>query len=201
METELHPSGVDFPSPGRLEARHDDSQHQVAFISGPLDTGPDGAYFRKYYEQLVVSAIRRGDTFVIGPIPNGVDADALSYLLAYPISPERITICVTHGEDRLWGEKFRALGVRVHVEGDVPRERDAAMTRLSSYDILRWRPIKEAKSFYGDRWREGHVTGTEMNWRRRRGLKEDDVVREEDVDLFSQEEPVFLESALRIITH
>ncbi|KAJ9207166.1 hypothetical protein DTO164E3_440 [Paecilomyces variotii] len=167
------------------------SHREIAFISGPLDTGPDASYFRKHYTKRVDSAIARGDDFIIGPIPYGVDADALYYLLAYPVSPSRITIFVTPDEDRMWGTKFRNRGVRVNVlkhdpeRGTPgPRDRDAAMTANSTYDILRWRTRDEAKQFYGKAWRDGHLTNTERNWRRRRGIGEDVVIKEEDIDFF-----------------
>ena len=150
--------------------------HQIAFISGPLDTGPDAGYFHAHYAPRINAAIKRGDHFVIGPILYGVDADALVYLLEYPVSPDRITIFMTTAEDRLWGTGFRKLKVNVHIQGQTSAERDAAMTQASTYDILRWRPADEAKQFYGPMWREGYVTNTERNWRRRRGIPLDTVV-------------------------
>jgi len=75
---------------------------------------------------------------VIGPIPSGVDADALDYLLAYPVSPSRITIFVTTAEESMWAARFRALSVNLEVvDGQMTQERDAAMTQASTYDILR----------------------------------------------------------------
>lgn len=162
------------------------SDRQIAFISGPIDTGCNAAYFHSHYAPRIDAAIKRGDQFVIGPIPSGVDSDALAYLLDYPISPDRITIFVTAAEDRIWGEKFRELKVNVHVEGQTPAERDATMTRSSTYDILRWRKIEEAKEFYGPIWRDGHLTNTERNWRRRRGIGLNEVVREDEVDCFKE---------------
>ncbi|GAD91914.1 hypothetical protein PVAR5_0497 [Paecilomyces variotii No. 5] len=172
-------------------------RREIAFISGPLETGPDASYFREYYTKRIDAAIARGDEFVIGPIPYGVDADALDYLLAYPISPSRITVFVTPDEDRMWGNNFRCRGVRVTVlkydpeRGTPgPRDRDATMTANSTYDILRWRTRNEAKSFYGKAWRDGHLTNTERNWRRRRGIGEEVIIREEDVDSFMEDNEV-----------
>ncbi|KAI2823908.1 hypothetical protein CBS63078_10813 [Aspergillus niger] len=130
---------------------------QIAFISGPIDTGPNESYFHTHYPPLLTAAIARNDSFVLGPLPYGVDSDALSYLLQYPVSPARITIFVTSREDSLWGMQFRALGVNVHVvEGDSTHDRDVAMTAASTYDILRIRTEEEAKQMYGRLWREGH---------------------------------------------
>lgn len=155
---------------------------EVAFISGPIDSGRDSIYFHTHYASRIAAAIKRGDHFVIGPIPTGVDADALAYLLEHPISPDRITVFVTSAENQLWGKKFGGFGVNVHVEGDTTAQRDAAMTQASTYDILRWRKKDEAREFYGTMWREGHLTNTERNWRRRRGIALDEVVREDEVD-------------------
>ncbi|KAL6234048.1 hypothetical protein BDW75DRAFT_213348 [Aspergillus navahoensis] len=146
---------------------------RVAFISGPVDTGPDNIYFRSHYVQPINAAITAGHNFVIGPILSGVDTDALDYLLNYPISPLRITIFMTMSEDNAWGSTFRERGVNVHVLQDrqaTAQNRDAAMTAASDYDILRWRTEDEAKEFYGELYRLGQVTNTERNWRRRRGL-------------------------------
>lgn len=160
------------------------STQEVAFISGPIDTGENAMYFHTHYVPRINAAITRRDQFVIGPLPHGVDADALAYLLAYPISPDRITIFVTPSENQIWGKKFAQLKVNVvEVEGQTTGERDAAMTQASTYDILRWRKKEEAKEFYGKLWRDGHVTNTERNWRRRRGIGMDEVVREEDIIL------------------
>lgn len=153
-----------------LETNDDQPRHQIAFISGPIDTGDDSSYLHQHYTSRIDVAISRGDSFIIGPVTQGIDADALSYLLLYPVSPDRITIFVARGEDDVWGKQFRALGVRVEVvEGHTSGERDAAMTRASTYDILRWREPEEAKEFYGLLWRERYVTNTERNWRRRNG--------------------------------
>ncbi|KAL4739070.1 hypothetical protein BDV11DRAFT_170450 [Aspergillus similis] len=86
---------------------------KVTFISGPIDTGPDNVYFHRHYVQPIKAAVAAGHNFVIGPILSGVDADALDYLLKYPIAPSRITIFMTIGEDNAWGNTFRAQGVNV----------------------------------------------------------------------------------------
>ncbi|KAE8419678.1 hypothetical protein BDV36DRAFT_250986 [Aspergillus pseudocaelatus] len=163
---------------------------EIAFISGPLDIGRDNTYFHTHYVPKIHAAIERGHRFVIGPVA-GVDRATLDYLLAYPIPPSHITIFVTPTENILMGDEFRSRAVNVHVvdggSNMTTRDRDAAMTRASSYDILRWRPREEAKKFYGPMYREGYVTNTEMNWRRRRGISETEVVKEEDVGIFRDE--------------
>jgi hypothetical protein len=148
---------------------------KTAFISGPTDTGPNASFFSKHYTPSLNTAIAAGHNFIIGPILSGVDADALDYLLAYPITPTRITIYMTYSENKAWGSMFRARGVRVFVLGDISATtamRDAQMTADSDYDILRWRTEEEAREFYGEMYRGGYVTNTERNWRRRRGLAE-----------------------------
>jgi hypothetical protein len=157
---------------------------QIAFISGPINTGPDESYFHTHYVTPLTQAIERKDHFVIGPIPSGVDADALEYLLAYPVSPDRVTIFVTQAEDGMWGAHFRSLGVNVRVvEGQMTRDRDAALTRASTYDILRVRTKEEGRAFYGHMWREGYITNTERNWKRRRGIPEIEAIGEETINL------------------
>ncbi|KAL4876179.1 hypothetical protein BJY04DRAFT_231888 [Aspergillus karnatakaensis] len=146
---------------------------QVAFISGPIDTGPDSSFFKTHYIPQIDAAIASGHDFVIGPILSGVDADALDYFLSYPIFPSRITIFMTIGEEKAWGAEFRRRGVNVFVLEDLSatsQNRDAAMTEASDYDILRWRTEEESREFYGVMYRVGHVSNTERNWRRRRGL-------------------------------
>lgn len=161
----------------------DSRQPEIAFISGPIDTGPSEIYFHTHYVLRINQAIERGDDFVIGPIPSGVDADALAYLLAYPVSPRRITVFVTPAENGIWGADFRASGVHVQlVEDQMSRARDAALTRASTDDILRVRTKEEARAFYGDLWRDGYVTNTERNWRRRREIAEDVVVGEGEIN-------------------
>ncbi|KAK2764952.1 hypothetical protein FQN54_008651 [Arachnomyces sp. PD_36] len=160
------------------EAPHIKSSPGVAFISGPIDTGPDSIYFKTHYIPLINNAITAGHNFVIGPIP-GVDANALDYLLSYPISPTRITIFMTPGENHAWGDEFRRRGVNTHVLEDLTattRMRDAEMTRMSDYDILRCRTEEEAREFYGKMYRSGYLTNTERNWRRRRGIDETAVL-------------------------
>lgn len=156
---------------------------RIAFISGPIDTGPDEAYFNTHYKPHIDTAINSGHNFVIGPITSGIDADALTYLLEYPISPSRITVFMTVAEDNAWGQGFRDRGVNVYVLEDImatSQNRDAEMTAQSDYDILRWRTENEARRFYGPLYREGHLTNTERNWRRRRGVGFGEVLSEED---------------------
>ncbi|KAJ5182397.1 hypothetical protein N7492_000013 [Penicillium capsulatum] len=155
----------------------------VAFISGPMDTGPGEDYFHTHYVPRILHAIETGDDFVIGPLPRGVDADALDFLLTYPVAPNRITIFVTSAEEGIWGAHFRARGVRLHVvEGQMSRERDAALTRASDYDILRLRTPEEAQAFYARLWRDGYVTNTERNWKRRQKIAEDVVISAREIN-------------------
>lgn len=155
----------------------------VAFISGPINTGPEEHYFHTHYVPRILQAIQHGDDFVIGPIPSGVDADALDFLLAYPVAPSRIIIFVTPAEEGMWGGHFRARGVHLQVvEGQMSRDRDAALTRASDYDILRLRTKEEAQAFHGQLWRDGYVTNTERNWKRRQKIAEDVVVSAEDIN-------------------
>ncbi|PLB46416.1 hypothetical protein P170DRAFT_511190 [Aspergillus steynii IBT 23096] len=164
------------------KSQYTDMPPRIAFISGPIDTGPSESYFT-HYVRLIDSTIAANDSFVIGPIPYGVDSNALSYLLSYQIDPSRIIIFITPSEDGMWGLQFRGLSVNVHVvDGQTGPERDAAMTAASEYDIMRVWTVDEAGGFYGRMWREGHVTNTERNWKQRRGIHEDVVVPAEDIN-------------------
>ncbi|KAJ5223254.1 hypothetical protein N7468_007796 [Penicillium chermesinum] len=134
---------------------HMAAQPRVAFISGPTDTGPGESYFHTHYVPQIQRAVIEGDNFVLGPLHSGVDADALRYLLAYPVTPSRIQIFMTPTEDSIRGAELRALGVQVQViEGRTSQERDAALTRASTYDILRVRTRDESQAFYGRLWSE-----------------------------------------------
>jgi hypothetical protein len=64
----------------------------------------------------------------------------------------------------------------------MPRERDSELTKASTYDICRVRTKKEGKAFYGKSWRDGFVTNTERNWKRRRGIEEDVVIEPEEIN-------------------
>jgi hypothetical protein len=78
-----------------------------------------------------------------------------------------------------WRSQNISLGVNVRdVEDAVTtRDRDAAMTRHSDYDILRYRTEEEAKKMYGSMWWP-RVSNTEMNERRRRGIVSEAYVLE-----------------------
>lgn len=118
---------------------------------------------------------------MIGPVA-GIDTLSLHYLLSKNIDPLRITIYMAHFEylSTRWRSPNISLGVNVRdVEDAVTtRDRDAAMTRDSDYDILRYRTEEEAKMLYGSMWWP-RVSNTEMNERRRRGVVSEAYVLEE----------------------
>ncbi len=145
---------------------------RTAFISGPMEPGQD--YFRTHYEARIREAIAAGDAFVMGPAP-GMDNIALEFLLnEAAIPPARITLYLAEPQERY--RELAALKARVEragghvvVEGITTGERDAAMTRDSDYDILRYMSVEEQKAFYGERYFP-RVSNTEKNERRRLGL-------------------------------
>lgn len=99
---------------------------------------------------------------------------ALSYLLSSPlVPPSHITIYMSYPEYMLteWVTSYTSRGVNVKCVEDAMSsgERDAAMTRESGYDILRYRSETECKELYGGLWRP-RVSNTEMNERRRKGI-------------------------------
>jgi hypothetical protein len=144
---------------------------RVAFISGPLDASDE--YFTTHYAPRILSALASGDSFVIGPV-RGVDTLALQFLLdpIQKVYPSRITIFMAEFEHAraTWREEYEAKGVKIWKEGVTTRERDAAMTRESDYDILRYRTEAEAKELYGGEWWP-RLSNTEMNEKRRKGGK------------------------------
>lgn len=142
---------------------------KIAFISGHIELPLN--YFETYYEPQIQTAIASNDSFVMGPIP-GVDTLALKYLVANGVEASRITVYLADFEQPLIKDQlqwFRDLGGKFHVEGVRTSDRDAAMTRDSDYDILRYMPVDEQKAFYRDRYFP-RVSATEKNERRRLGL-------------------------------
>ncbi|KAF9477651.1 hypothetical protein BDN70DRAFT_880911 [Pholiota conissans] len=160
----------DFDGTLPEEANEPSPRIRTAFISGPIE--PPEEYFLKHYVPFIRTAIAAGDDFVVGPAP-GMDTMALQYLLKEDVHPSRITLYLAEfqatshmREKKTW---FEGLGGTVMVEGLSTGERDAAMTRDSDYDILRYMSIDEQKVFYGDRYYP-RVSATEKNERRRLGL-------------------------------
>ncbi|KAF8961450.1 hypothetical protein BDZ97DRAFT_1829379 [Flammula alnicola] len=144
-------------------------QSKTAFISGPIEPSED--YFFQHYEPQIKSAISAGHSFVMGPA-SGMDTMALQYLIEQGVHPSRITVYFAEFQERDLAdliERFKGLGGNIWVEGVTTSDRDAAMTRDSDYDILRYMPIEEQKLFYGARYYP-RVTATEKNERRRKGL-------------------------------
>lgn len=149
----------------------------TALISGPLDVSQ--VYFSKHYLPRINAAIASGHHFIIGPV-SGVDTLAREYLLSQSISTSRIQIYMARFEldcRRDFVANLRSsLGPEAVVEARTADngeamstwDRDAAMTRNSDYDILRFRTEGETKKMYADRWRP-RVSNTERNWRRRKG--------------------------------
>ena len=121
---------------------------RTAFISGPLDVSH--AYFDKYYKPLIDTAIAAGDNFLIGPV-SGIDALAFEYLLSHSVASSRIKIYMADFEIACRSafvkeiqQKLGSDGVAVAKtrEGEdvvTTQGRDAAMTRASDYDVLRFR--------------------------------------------------------------
>ncbi|KAF8208441.1 hypothetical protein K438DRAFT_274369 [Mycena galopus ATCC 62051] len=141
---------------------------QTAFISGPMDV--DMTYFATHYQARVDAAAAAGHAFVVGPVV-GIDKLALHYLAEH-VDRTRITVYMAAFEYArvTWREQYEELGVNVKevVDAQTTRDRDAAMTRDSDYDILRYRTEEEAKELYGEKWWP-RVSNTEMNERRRVG--------------------------------
>ena len=140
--------------------------NKIAFISGPLF--PPENYFETHYLPHLHAAISQEHNFVVGPAP-GIDTVSLHYLLTL-IPASRITVYLARFEAvarRSSYAPFEATGGKIVVEGATTGERDAAMTRDSDHDILRYMPEDEARAFYGPAYLP-RVTNTEKNERRRK---------------------------------
>jgi len=105
-----------------------------------------------------------------------MDNMALNFLLYEDsgIAPARITVYFAAGqiqyrEMAALKERVERVGAGIVVEGWTTGERDAAMTRDSDYDILRYMSVEEQKDFHGARYFP-RVSNTEKNERRRLGL-------------------------------
>lgn len=145
------------------------SAARTAFVSGPITPAAD--YFGKYYRARIDEAIVAGDCFVVGPVP-GIDTEAL-YYLAERIPANRITVYLANFEEELVRndlEWFEDKGGNIHIEGLSTAERDAAMTRDSDYDILRYLTEEEAKEEYGKLYWP-RVSNTQRNEMRRAASK------------------------------
>ena len=138
---------------------------KIVFISGPL--APPSGYFETHYVPHLLAAIGASHKFVVGPAP-GIDTMALDFLISQGVPTASITVYVAEFQD---AERCAAelLGCKVRVEGATTGERDAAMTRDSDYDILRYMTPLEARDFYGDAYWP-RISNTEKNERRRKEL-------------------------------
>ena len=145
---------------------------KVAFISGPIDVNEE--YFEEYYESPILAAIEEGHSFVLGPV-YGVDTMALNFLLERDVDPSRISIYMAGFEynNIQRRRRYTSLGVNVvkAPSAKTTALRDAAMTAVSDYDILRYRSEEESREVYGPNW-HSKVSDTEMNERRRIAAKE-----------------------------
>jgi len=144
-------------------------QTHVAFISGPVEPPED--YFTKFYAPRLDKAVLEGHSFVMGPAP-GIDSLSLRYLVDRGVEIAKITVYLAGFEEKILAERvkwFVDFGGKINVEGVTTGDRDAAMTRDSDYDILRYMSIEEQKEFYGENYYP-RVSATEKNERRRGGL-------------------------------
>lgn len=142
---------------------------KVAFVSGPI--APPPTYFEEHYEGLLRAAIASGYSFVMGPAP-GIDTLALRFLVDQGVNPAKITVYLAEFQERIYRsslEWLEGLGGHIHVEGVTTSDRDAAMTRASDYDILRYMTVQEQMAHYGEDYYP-RISATQMNERRRQGL-------------------------------
>jgi hypothetical protein len=106
---------------------------KIAFISGHLGISPDE--FTEHYVPKINAAIANGDYFVVGDA-RGVDVMAQLHLMNYK---DRVTVYHMFSSPRFNKGEFKTSG---GFESD--SDRDAAMTRVSNYDIAWVRPGRES---------------------------------------------------------
>ncbi len=131
------------------------------FISGHLDLSE--ARFDMEYKPKIDEAIKGGSHFVVGDA-KGADTIAQCYLrsLGY------WNVTVYHMFDKPRQEiGFKTMGGFTSDE-----QRDEAMTRDSTHDILWIRGAEETKFLLGKKYKPGYISGTEKN-RLRRALKKE----------------------------
>ncbi|KAF8157804.1 hypothetical protein B0H34DRAFT_428925 [Crassisporium funariophilum] len=153
-----------------FEDREQSLRPIIAFISGPMTQGPD--YFSLHYKPKIDAAIAAGHSFIMGLDP-GMDLISLKYLVDQGVDLSRITVYLTNFEYRIFARHIRwylDLGGKIQYRGINIEDRDAAMTRESDYDILRYMTIDEQKEHYEDDVYHFRVSTTETNERRRLGL-------------------------------
>ncbi|KAI5848220.1 hypothetical protein BZA05DRAFT_446517 [Tricharina praecox] len=140
----------------------------TAFISGPIT--PPAHFFETHYLPFLQLAVSQSHNFIMGPAA-GIDTLCLSHLLSAPISACRITVYLADFENHTLRSSyaaFEAAGGKIKVEGATTGARDAAMTRDSDYDILRYLNEHEAREYYGEAYTP-RISNTQKNERRRRG--------------------------------
>jgi hypothetical protein len=132
---------------------------------------PPADWLETHYIPYFRTAIAQNHHFVVGPAP-GVDQESLKWLLENGVPPENITVYLAHFQEKYLLpdlEYFTSQGGRIKVEGLTTADRDAAMTRDSDYDILKFMTVEESKIFYGKAYYP-RISNTEKNERRRKGL-------------------------------
>lgn len=152
----------------------------IYFISGHLDLTQQE--FDDHYKELIDKVLleeKEGVRFVLGNA-RGCDSLALTYLLTpkgrnsvgdiIPLHGHRITVYIyAYPKQREHSIVNQYLEYEVGVcHGyDTCIERDAAMTKESTHDIVWQRSAEETKRLLGDKYDAGFITGAMKNLLRR----------------------------------
>lgn len=133
-------------------------ERQIYFVSGHLDLTQED--FNREYKGKIELAAGRGSLFVVGDA-KGCDAMVQKLLLDLSVN----NVIVYH-----IGDKPRNNLGLFHTKGKFKsdEDRDSAMTNDSNEDIAWVRGEEESKKLYGDKYREGRVSGTMKNLLRRK---------------------------------
>jgi hypothetical protein len=146
---------------------------KIAFISGHVDI--DKQTFLSHYQKPIDQAILGGESFILGNA-QGVDSLALEYLLEKVsegiLSRDQITIYFynKYSETSDLHTDTKYNGIKIINGFTSYTSRDKLMTVNSDYDIAWIRPVEESKKMYGDEFKPGRISGTELNIQRRKKL-------------------------------
>lgn len=136
----------------------------VYFISGHLNLSQDE--FELHYKNQIEDALKKeNSSFIIGDA-RGCDLMAQNYLST---TRKDVHVIIFH----MFGKPRNNPWNFPTVSGFKSDEaRDAEMTYQSDFDILWVRSIQEQKVLLGKKYKEGRISGTEQNQKRRISMNE-----------------------------
>lgn len=127
----------------------------VYFVSGHLDLTEEE--FATHYKPQIDKATASDGKFIVGDA-RGADCMAQKYL------HDKAPVTVYHMFKKPRNNYSNSPTIGGFTSD---ADRDARMTADSDFDILWVRPAEEQKKLLGDKFRDGHISGTEKNRLRR----------------------------------